>query len=110
MARLGVATLILALLPAPAWAQSSESFQPGLQHLTRPSQPDASRHDFVIGETNWRESDERISVWTKIGPNLTAGIGMFGYKRERAYQSPVTPRDLNLPKSRRVGMGISLKF
>lgn len=110
MARLGVAPLILALLPAAAWAQSSESSNPGLQQSTRPSQSDASRHDFAIGQADWRESDERISISTKIGPNLTAGIGMFGYKRDKAYQAPVTARDFNHPKSRRAGMGISLKF
>lgn len=110
MARLGVAPLILALLPAAAWAQPSESFKPGLQQPSRPSQSNASRHDFEIGETDWRESEERISISTKIGPNLSAGIGMFGYKRDRAHQAPVTARDLDLPKSRRAGMGISLKF
>lgn len=109
MARLGAVPLIAALLPAAAWAQSSESFT-GLLQSPKQSQIDASRHDFVIGETGWRESEERISISTKIGRNLSAGIGMFGYRRDRAYHAPVTARDLDLPKSRRAGIGISLNF
>lgn len=110
MARLGAVPLIAALLPAAAWAQSSESLTPGFLQSPKQSQIDASRHDFVIGETGWRESEERISISTKIGRNLSAGIGMFGYRRDTAYHAPVTARDLDLPKSRRAGIGISLNF
>ena len=110
MARLGMVPLFLILLPAPAWAQSSANLGSGLQRMIPPERPDASRRDFAISETQWGESGDRISVSTEIGPNLTAGLGMFGHKRDKGYLRPVTGRELDLPKSRRAGVGLSLKF
>ena len=110
MARLGLAPLFLILLPASAWAQSPADVGTGYQRVTQPGRSDTFRRDFSIGETQWLESDDRISISTEIGPNLTAGLGMYGQKRDKGYHRPVTGRELAQPKSRRAGMGISLKF
>jgi hypothetical protein len=109
MPRLGFAPLFLILLSAPAWAQSI-NLGSGLQRAAQPDQSEVSRRDFAIGETGWSASDDRMSLSTKIGPNLSAGLGMFGHKRDKGYQRPVTGRELDLPKSRRAGVGLSLKF
>jgi hypothetical protein len=110
MARLGFASLLLIVLPAPAWAQSSTTFGSGLQKATQVERSEVFRRDFTIGETQWNEADDRISISKQVGPNLTAGVGVFGPKREKRYQRPVTGRELDLPKSRRAGVGLSLKF
>lgn len=110
MPRLGFAPLLLILLPTPAWAQSSANLGTGPQRATQPDRSEVSRRDFAIGEAQWGESEDRISISTEIGPNLSAGLGMFGHKRDKGYQRPVTGRELDLPKSRRAGVGFSLKF
>lgn len=110
MARPGFVLLFLILLPVPGWAQSSANVGSGLQRATQPDRSDSFRRDFTIGEIGRVESDDRISISTEIGPNLTAGVGLFGPKRDKNYQRPVTGRELDLPKSRRAGVGFSLKF
>ena len=110
MPRLGFVSLFLILLPVPAWAQSSANLGSGIQRATPPDRSNVSRRDFAIGEAQWGESDDRISLSTNIGPNLSAGLGVFGHKRDKGYQRPVTGRELDLPKSRRAGVGLSLKF
>lgn len=109
MARLGFAPLFLIFLPAPGWAQATPSFGSGLQR-PQSERSEISRRNFTVGETQWDETDDRISISTQIGPNLTGGLGMFGQKRDKGYQGPVTGRELDLPKSRRAGVGFSLKF
>lgn len=109
MARLALAPLFLLLLPAPVWAQSAPNFGTSLQRALEPDRPEAFRRDFTIGQPSWLEPENRISITARIGPNLTAGIGMYGHKRDKA-QPSVTARDLSGPKSRRAGVGLSLKF
>ena len=38
------------------------------------------------------------------------GFGLFGIKREKAHDRPVTVRDVEAPRQRRAGVGFSLKF
>ncbi|HET9336941.1 MAG TPA: hypothetical protein VFO12_11120 [Sphingomicrobium sp.] len=110
MARLGFAPLFLILLPAPGWAQSWPNAGTVQQRATQPERSEIFRRDFTIGESRWDETDDRISISTQLGPNFTGGLGMFGQKRDKGYQKPVTGRELDLPKSRRAGVGFSLKF
>ncbi|HXG81219.1 MAG TPA: hypothetical protein VNJ05_05415 [Sphingomicrobium sp.] len=110
MARLAHAPLFLIFVPASAWAQSSDNYGTSLQRALQSERSPAFSRDFTIGDSGWQEPQSQISITTRIGPNMTAGIGMYGPKRDRGQQGQVTGRDLNLPKSRRAGVGISLKF
>lgn len=108
MTRLGSAFLLFALLSPPAWAQSPTLIGPTSPQTTE--RPETVGRDFAIGETQWAESEQGIRIGGEIGPNATAGLGMFGIKRIKDHQAPVTVRDFRTPKSRRAGMGITLKF
>lgn len=109
MARMGFAPLVLALASAPAWAQSSPNFGTGLQPAMERDPSKAYYRNFTIGESAWLEPESNISITTKVGPNVTAGLGIYGFRQQMNY-APVTARDLAVPKSRRAGVGITLKF
>lgn len=47
---------------------------------------------------------------TDVGPQGQFGLGRFGLKKERSFQSRATGRELSAPKSSRLGIGYSLKF
>lgn len=52
----------------------------------------------------------KIIAGTEIMPNVRFGLGFFGIKAERSRVAPVTVREITEPKTRKAGLGLSLKF
>lgn len=74
----------------------------------------------VAGQTapnadQWRVRDlpaistPRNLPGTDLGSRGRFGVGMFGLKKDHLL-SPVTRQEVDAPKSRRAGVGFSLKF
>lgn len=110
MARLGSVSLVLALLPAAGWAQPSGMIGPVLQDSSRLPEQQHPPRSFVLQRNVWPELPDRVQITAEIAPNTRAAVGMFGWKLDEHRQAPVTGRDFASPKSRRAGVGISLKF
>lgn len=55
-------------------------------------------------------TESRIFFGREVMRNGVLGVGLFGRKTEKALHSPVTARDLSIPKSRKASVGFSLKF
>ena len=94
MVRLGSVALLLLLGSAPTWAQSSSNArQWRIGEVTRPA---------------WSRSTSFASA--EIAPNATFGVGIFGLKPDRVRQPAVTVHEINMPRTRRAGIGLRLGF
>jgi hypothetical protein len=107
MARLVPIALFLAVAPAGAWSQSAPI--PGFSipaDASRPS-PDGQ---FRLRSDSQTESSGPNFAGTELAPDTMLGLGIFGLKRDRSYQPPVTVRDVATSPTRRAGVGVRLKF
>jgi hypothetical protein len=108
--------LLLSILPASAWSQtnvdgapviSPESWQTKLTEL-RP--PNFSLQGAGSAATAPRDASTHMFASTEVSSYATVGFGLFGPKPERSLQSHVIGYDASRPRSRRVAMGVRLKF
>lgn len=99
MVRPGSVALIALSLPAAAWSNPPTADPAPIRsfHLPGPIFDHRLVPDAPIGRT-------------EIAPNIQFGFGMFGLKPEKTHLQPVTGREINAPKQRRVAVGFSLKF
>lgn len=112
MARLVSQFLVLTLIPGAAAAQVGGSAASAPWHADEkiqssrsfdiPDQPADPLSDTRFGS--------RIIAGTRLMANGMVGFGLFGQKAEKGPLSPVTARDLALPKSRKAAVGFSLRF
>ena len=110
MVRIGGIALILMALPAAASGKPA----PGPSSPGKLAQPTEEVRAFRSMAITPTPSDfdftDRIGLKTELSPTASFGIGIFGLKAERNRQAPVTVREIAAPKTRRAGVGISLKF
>lgn len=108
--RFAVIALLGLSLPVSAW-----SSEPAAQ--ATPVKPDIAAQSELNGSlslspssslSRW-ESDE-LNTHAEIAPNARLGFGIFGLKSERSRQAPVTVREIDIPKTRRAGVGLSIRF
>ena len=97
MARLAPLALGLVFAASSAWGQSTANPPVPSQRYALPQSPD------YVPETG------RMWAGREIAPNARFGVGMFGLKKERAPGSSVTVRDIEMPRTRRAGLGLTLK-
>lgn len=111
MVRLASVALLVAIVGAPGWSQS-----------TGPASKPVSREAWRIGETAPQQSPWSLEVavrndpntspfaGTDVFPNSRLGLGVFGLKRDRTALPPTTVYEVNTRQSRKPGLGFSLKF
>lgn len=106
MARLLSLALLLGLGSSAGWAQTFA--------LPDPAPDEASgTRAFALPSIEPGFSGRRgggMLAGTEVGRGATFGLGMFGLKREKSEIAPTTVREINLPKTRRAGLGLSLSF
>jgi len=116
MARVVPIALFLATVSGPAWLQAAppgdRSIPPSAWRISEDRQAPARRNfqsTPFLGEEDDRSAN-LIFRGTEISPNAAIGLGMFGFKPDRAHQAPVTGRELGIPRTRRAGFGVRLKL
>ena len=106
MARLFPLALLLGLGSSAGWSQSfvlpdsAADKTPGSRAFSLPE----------TGPGFAGRNSGGMLAGTEVGPGATFGLGMFGLKREKSEIAPTTVREINLPKTRRAGLGLSLSF
>lgn len=114
MARLVGVALITLFLPATGWSQPVHNIATSPYEVSRPAEPKSpSRHYGLSGDgdhSRRSEDGHGMLASVEVGPNSRIGFGMFGLKPHASYGSPVTNREINTRRSRRAGVGFSLKF
>lgn len=106
MARLLSIAVLLGLGSSAGWSQTFALPDPP------PGQAPGARA-FSLPDTDaaaWHSQRDGMLAGTDVGPGATFGLGMFGLKREKRELEPTTVREINLPKTRRAGLGLSLNF
>ncbi len=105
--------LPFALLSLPAWGQNIPIIEEPDRALAASQAGNragqANPFKMPIGSES-STPDSHPFATTEIAPNARFGIGMFGYKQERFGMAPTTVREVNSPRTRRAGVGFSLKF
>ena len=105
MARLLSLALLLGLGSSAGWAQTFA--------LPDPAPEASGTRAFALPSIEPGFSGRRgggMLAGTEVGRGATFGLGMFGLKREKSEIAPTTVREINLPKTRRAGLGLSLSF
>ena len=114
MARLARVAWIALLLPAIGWSQPARNAATGLHEASRPTEPKLqSRHYGLprgVDRFGSDDADRSLFAGVKVAPNGSIGLGMFGLKAQPSYGAPVTNREIDHRRSRRAGVGFSLKF
>lgn len=110
MVRLAGMTLLGLSLPvAVSAAEPPAPVSPAKSEIAAQSLPSRS---FALspGPSLSSEAFDRRKTYTEVAPNTRLGIGIFGLKTERSHQAPVTAREIGTPRTRRAGVGISVRF
>ena len=114
MARLVGVALITLFSPATGWSQPVRDIATSPYEVSRPAEPrPPSRHYGLSGDGNQfrrSEAGHGMLASVEVGANSSFGLGMFGLKPHASYGSPFTNREINTRRSRRAGVGFSLKF
>jgi hypothetical protein len=93
MTRPVVILSLLTLVATPATGQSNSSTEPWrIREMTPPA------------------SQNYQPPAVDVGSSGRFGIGIFGLKPDTARGRAITVRDVNAPRQRRAGVGLSLKF
>jgi lipopolysaccharide export system protein LptC len=115
MTRLVTIAMLLAILPASAWGQSTEDDTPVVSpswqtKMAEVRPPNYSLQGAGSAATAPSGSSTRMFASTEVSSHATVGFGLFGLKTERSLQPHVTGYDARKPRSRRAAIGLSLKF
>ena len=107
MARLLSVALLLALGATPGWSQSL-----ALPNTPADGAPTVRSYSLpnVAPQGTLSDRRGRLLAGTEVGPGAIFGIGMFGLKRDKADLPRATGREINVPKTRHKGIGLSLSF
>ena len=92
MARLMSVALLALIVAAPAVAR------------------DSSPSNWRVGGVNYPNEPAWQLPGARLGDKGRFGVGIFGLRSETARQRAVTVREIDAPRPRRAGVGLSLKF
>lgn len=110
MVRLTAMALLGLSLPVAVWAAEPPApASPAKSGIAAKSLPSRS---FALSPGPSLSSDafDRRKTYTEVAPNTRFGFGIFGLKTERSHRAPVTVREIGTPRTRRAGVGISVRF
>jgi hypothetical protein len=74
------------------------------------AQPKSTPDQWRLHEVNFADNPALKLPGADIGSLGRLGVGMFGIRTEPLRQPAVTVREIDAPRQRRAGVGISLKF
>ena len=110
MVRLVVMALLGLSLPVAAWsAEPPAQAAPPKPEISAP-QTYSSRNFSLSPSSLSYEAFDGFNTHTEIAPNARFGFGIFGLKKERSREAPVTVREIGTPRTRRAGVGLSVRF
>ena len=114
MARLAAVALIALFLPAASWSQSARNNVVTRQpEASQPAMPQSPSRHYGLPSGGYRfdsKAAHGLFAGVEVAPNTSFGLGMFGLKAQPSQGAPVTRREIDTRRSRRVGVGFSLKF
>ena len=113
MARLAAVALIALFLPAAGWSQSARNMATGQPEASQPAMPKSPSRHYGLPSGGYRfdsKAAHGLFAGVEVAPNTSFGLGMFGLKAQPSQGAPVTGREIDTRRSRRVGVGFSLKF
>jgi hypothetical protein len=111
MARSAPVALIALVFSAAGWSQSARAMATDRPEAS-PAEPRSPSRNYGLPSGYRFDSRDAHGLFAavEVAPNTRIGLGMFGPKASPSYGAPVTRREIDMRRSRRAGVGFSLKF
>lgn len=100
------------LLTAPVQAQVVKDRVPSPWQVPeeKAAEPNFDIVDDGLDTSGTGTKGSRIIAGTEVMANTSIGFGLFGEKAERQDHAKSINRDYSVPKSRKAGLGVALRF
>lgn len=112
MSRFVSIALASVLLTAPVQAQVVKDRVPSPWQVPeeKAAEPNFDIVDDGLDTSGSGTKGSRIIAGTEVMANTSIGFGLFGEKAERQDHAKSINRDYSVPKSRKAGLGVALRF